>query len=119
MTAKIHLICKANEGLRCVDKINAIYESEAWLLTPDEMTALKGGEALLHTTKSQPSHFGGTVLDVRPIPDTEQGARKRCVLVIQSRSEAKGVDWDTRGQHHSMAWTTGVVRDEDSTEVGG
>ena len=112
MSSKIHLICKANEGLRCIDKANAIYESEAWLLTGEEMVALKGGDALLHSTKSQPSHFGGTVLNVRPIDGAEQGSRARCVLVIQSRADAKGVDWDNQGQHHSMAWTTGVMESD-------
>lgn len=28
MGAKIHLLCKANEGLRCIDKTTATYESE-------------------------------------------------------------------------------------------
>lgn len=119
MSAKIHLLCKANEGLRCIDKATATYESEAWLLSREDMAALQGGEAMLHTAKGQTSFFGGTITDIRPLNDEEQGGRTRCALVIHSRAECKGVEWDKRGQTHGMAWTTGVVRDEDSAEVGG
>lgn len=112
MAAKIHLLCKANEGLRCIDKTTATYESEAWLLSNDDIAALQGGEAMLHSTKSQPSHFGGTIMDIRPLSDDQEAGRRRCALIIQSRADCKGVEWDVRGQTHGMAWTTGVVRDE-------
>lgn len=107
--AKIHLLCRANEGLRCTDKATATYESEAWLLSSDDVAALEGGEVFLHTAKSQPSYFGGRIKDVRPLQDGSTSGRRRCALIIESRAECKGVRWDKRGQTHGMAWTTGVV----------
>ncbi len=113
MTAKIHFICKDNEGVRTIDAKAGIYESEAWLLSADEVAALKGGRVLLHQTKSTPSYFGGTIIDARPVEHGSPGeaARVRWIITLQSRLDCKGVDWDPTGLTHGMAWTSGVIPD--------
>lgn len=110
MPSKIHLICKQGDGLHVIDKKAAIFLSEAWLLAPSEIEALQGGQVLLHGVKSQPSYFGGTILDVQPIEgEAEEAGRVRCAFTIQSTLAAKGVPWDQRGKSHGMAWTSGVL----------
>ena len=111
MTSKIHFICKNQEGVRPIDAKAAVYESEAWLLSPDEMAALSGGEILLHQTKSTRSYFGGTIIDARRVDGEalEEGGRVRWIITLQSRLDCKGVDWDPTGQTHGMAWTSGVI----------
>lgn len=113
MPSKIHFICKQGDGLHVVDKKGAIYLSESWLLSPSEIEALQGGRVVLHAVKSQPSYFGGTILDIRPTDDgVEEGGRVRCSLTVQSALTAKGLPWDQRGHSHGMAWTTGVLEDD-------
>lgn len=114
MTNKIHFICKDKEGVRPVDAKGGIYESEAWLLSADEMASLRGGEILLHQTKATPSYFGGTIIDARPVEGETpgEGGRVRWVITLQSRLESKGVYWDPSGHTHGMAWTSGVIARE-------
>ncbi len=111
MTAKIHFICKDKEGVRPIDAKAGVYESEAWLLSTDEVTALKGGDVLLHQTKGSPSYFGGTIINARPVEGETPGeaGRIRWVITLQSRLDCKGVDWDKSGHMHGMAWTSGVI----------
>lgn len=111
MTSKIHFICKDKEGVHPIDAKAGIYESEAWLLSAEEMAALKGGEILLHETKSTASYFGGTIMDARPVEGEtqEEAGRVRWVITLQSRLDCKGVEWDPTGHTHGMAWTSGVV----------
>lgn len=111
MTSKIHFICKANAGLICLDAKAGLYESEAWLLSEADVAALKGGEVLFHETKSRPSYFGGSILDIRPVdtPNLNDPSRQRCIITLQSTAACRGVDWDASGQVHDMAWTSGVI----------
>jgi len=111
MAFKIHLICKANAGLTCVDAKAGVYESEAWLLSEDDVVALKGGEVLFHETKGRPSNFGGSILDISPIDsrNLDNAGRKRRIIKLQSTAACRGVDWDTSGHTHDMAWTSGVI----------
>lgn len=67
MPSSIHLICRASAGIRCLDPKAGVYDSEAWLLAPEEISALEGGEVFFHETKAQPSYFGGSILDIRPV----------------------------------------------------
>lgn len=111
MTSKIHFICKANAGLSGLDAKAGVYESQAWLLSEADIAALKGGEVLFHETKSRPSYFGGSILDIRPVDEANQDdpSRKRCIIKLQSTAACRGVDWDASGQVHDMAWTSGVI----------
>lgn len=111
MMSKIHLICKANVGLTCLDAKAGVYESEAWLLSEDDVVALKGGEVLFHETKGRPSYFGGVILDIRPAQSTDLTGqdRQRRIITLQSTAACRGVDWDASGQIHDMAWTSGVI----------
>lgn len=44
MTNRIHFICKDQLGIVPLDAKAGIYTSEAWLLTPEQIAALAGGE---------------------------------------------------------------------------
>jgi hypothetical protein len=113
--SKIHLICRDQLGLRCVDAKANLYDSGDWLLSEDEASGLLGGTAYFHQTKSKPSYFGGVIQSLRAIgdgPDDDQSpGRSRYVLTLTSRAEAKGVGWDRRGLSHGMAWSSGVIRE--------
>lgn len=109
MTSTLHLVCKANAGLRCIDRERAIYASESWLLTDQEIADLVGGRVFLHETKSRPSHFGGSLIEARPVDLSETGARRRYTLFLQSRSDCKNVPWNKLGSNHAMAWSSGVI----------
>lgn len=114
MTAKIHLICKDALGIVCVDKAAHRYTSAAWLLSADEVAALKGGTVHFHETKSQPAYFGGTILTLEPTDALPDGisavGRDRYLLTIEATAKAKGVKWDARGASHGMAWSSGVIQ---------
>ena len=112
MTSKIHLLCRGRDGLNVVDKLKHIYESHSWLLSASDAETLKGGDVLLHERKSEPSYFGGTVLEVRPEEPFGAATRTRCVLIVQSTLACKGVPWDSRGHTHGMAWASGVLPSE-------
>lgn len=114
MTSRIHFICKDRKGVRTIDAKSAVYESAAWLLSPDEMGALEGGRIFFHQTKSTPSYFGGTILNARPVDGESpgEGGRVRWAITLRSQLDGKGVDWDQAGYTHGMAWTSGVIQAE-------
>lgn len=111
MSSSIHFICRASAGIRCLDPKAGVYESEAWLLTPEDISALVDGEVFFHETKSQPSYFGGSILDIRPVeggaPESE--AARRCIISLRSTPAGRNVKWNPGGKVHGMAWTSGVV----------
>lgn len=111
MANRIHFICKDQQGIAPLDVKAGIYTSEAWLLTPEQIAALAGGEVIFYETKSKPSYFGGTILDSKRSDDEEpnEQGRSRWTITLQSRLDCKGLDWDKSGQTHGMAWTSGVV----------
>lgn len=110
MTARLHLLCRDALGVTCLDGKNAVYRSEAWALTADEVALLEGGRIYLHQAKSEPSYFGGSVLGMERLPTT-QGELDRWALTVKSDIQGKGVEWDERGKSHGMAWSSGVVTD--------
>lgn len=111
MPSRIHFICKANAGLRCLDPKAGVYESEAWLLNPEEILALENGEVFFHETKARPSYFGGSILGIRRIAGStpDGAARTRCVITLRSTVTGRDEKWNQGGQVHDMAWTSGVV----------
>ncbi|AYG95592.1 hypothetical protein D8I30_10680 [Brevundimonas naejangsanensis] len=112
MSSSIHFICRASAGIRCLDPKAGVYESEAWLLAPEEIGALEDGEVFFHETKGQPSYFGGSILGIRPVDDSVAGsdARRRCVITLRSTTAGRNVRWNPGGKVHGMAWTSGVVQ---------
>jgi hypothetical protein len=111
MASKIHLVCRDRLGVRCIDPKEHTYESEAWLLSPEEAASLEGGTVLLHQMKTRPSYFGGEILGLRPVDgaEAEDGGRVRHVITLRSTAEAREQPWDKRGKSHGMAWTSGVI----------
>lgn len=116
MAAKIHLICKGKLGIVCIDKAAHRYTSAAWLLSSDEVAALAGGMVHFHETKSQPAYFGGSIVKLEQTADLPDGdpvvGKARYILTIDAAAKAKGVKWDKRGASHGMAWTSGVIVDD-------
>ncbi len=110
MTVRLHLICRDALGVTCLDPKEAVYRSEAWALTRDEVEAIQGGRIHLHQTKSEPAYFGGTVVSSEALP-VGDGEEQRYALTLKADREAKGVVWDERGRSHGMAWSSGVVKD--------
>lgn len=111
MSSSIHFICRASAGIRCLDPKTGVYESEAWLLTREDISALEHGEVFFHETKGQPSYFGGTILGIRPVDDSapESDTPRRCIVTLRSTPAARNVKWSPGGKVHGMAWTSGVV----------
>jgi hypothetical protein len=90
----IHLVEK--RGLiRVVDIASDEYESGFWVLDIEKAQALIGGDVYFHSSRSDPSFFGGRVLGVRVQPDGEFAGR----IVFRLRSELghKGVRTDRTG----------------------
>ncbi len=116
MPAKIHLICKAQTGLSCIDPKAHLYRSEAWRLTPAETEALTGGMAYFHETKMRPSYFGGVIQSVDPVarPDeAETPGRQWYALTLKSTAEGRGRAWDKSGQSFDRAVSSGVIAQAD------
>ncbi|WP_293678826.1 hypothetical protein [uncultured Phenylobacterium sp.] len=113
MSTKIHLICRDQLGLRCIDAKANVYASSAWLLSPEEAGALVNGTVYFHQTKNKPSYFGGVIQSLEAIEalpgDDEIRGRQRYVLNLRSTAEARGAGWDKRGKSHGMAWSSGVI----------
>jgi hypothetical protein len=113
VTSKIHLICRDQLGLRCIDAKANVYTSSAWLLSPEEAGALVDGTVYFHQTKNKPSYFGGVIQSLEAIAalpgDEQSSGRQRYVITLKSAIEAKGASWDKRGLSHGMAWSSGVI----------
>lgn len=101
----------ASAGIRCPDPKAGVYESEASLITPEDVSALEGGEVYFHKTRGQPSYFGGSILGIRPVDDSAPAidAPGRCIITLRSTAAGRNVGWNPGGQVHGMAWTSGVV----------
>jgi hypothetical protein len=114
VASKIHLICRDQLGLRCIDAKANIHTSSAWRLSPEDAAALVNGTVYFHQTKSEPSYFGGAIQSLEAIEalpgDDEIPGRQRYVLTLKSTAEAKGARWDKRGLSHGMAWSSGVIK---------
>lgn len=111
MSSSIHFICRASAGIRCLDPKAGVYESEAWVLPPEDISALEDGEVYFHETKGQPSYFGRSILGIRPVDDSAPAsdAPGRCIITLRSTAAGRNVRWNPGGQVHGMAWTSGVV----------
>ena len=104
--ASAHLICREAFGVNKSEGKNE-YTTGSWVLTEDEAASLIGGRLYLHNTKSEPSYFGGTVLEWFRSKREDAAIEEGLTFRIVSDREGKGVAW--RGADHSMAWFSGVV----------
>ncbi len=106
--ASIHFICRGELGVTPLK--HPIYETGEWDVSREDAERLVGGMVYLHETKSERSYFGGRIETFREV-DTDMAHARRIVFKFRSTADAKGVRW--RGASHNMAWTSGVVEDED------
>ena len=100
----LHLIERLDHVSRLKD---GRWISGYWELSDIERSAVK--RVFLHRTKSEPAHWGGSVVEVRPATEfAELTARHntdpigRWVLVVVPDIAAKGAPW--MGTDHQMAY---------------
>ncbi len=112
MPSKIHLICKDQAGLSCINPKAHIYRSEAWRLTPEEAAALPEGMVYFHQTKMKPSYFGGVIQSVEPIERPDEAltpGRQWYALTLKSTLQGRGLPWDKSGQSSDKTVSSGVI----------
>jgi hypothetical protein len=106
-----HFICRRDGiGLRRVTRVEGrpgVWRSGDWDMKPDDARSLIGGWIFLHETKAQASVFGGVVLDLREVVNTDLARSERVVFELEAKAEGKGARW--RGASHAMAACGGIV----------
>ncbi|WP_338846238.1 hypothetical protein V8J88_21090 [Massilia sp. W12] len=93
MMSAIHLIEKAGtaQGLKPVDFKAGLWESGYWKVATDTAEKLIGGHIFLHSSWSEPSHFGGQIsaFSIHRSPGTKEDGR--IIFKFTSLPEGKGV----------------------------
>lgn len=108
MPASIHFICRGRLNLAVVK--HPVYTTGFWAIPQDWADRLVGGMIYLHETKTEPSYFGGRVLEWRPATEADTTDHAGDIIfTIEATLDAKGKSW--RGQDHAMAWTSGLIVD--------
>ena len=108
----IHFKCE-REGsgfhrLSVVDRDTHKYCTCCWDITVNEAREVIGGWVYLHPIKkSEPSEFGGKIVDFEEVLLEEKGHPRRIALIFESRKEARKQIW--RGKNYGMAFTGGPV----------
>jgi len=89
----IHLIEKAGtaQGLKPIDFKAGLWESGYWKVTAETAAKLVGGSIFLHTSWSEPSHFGGQIsaFSMHSAPGSKEDGR--IIFQFTSLPENKGV----------------------------
>ena len=128
---KCHLICKRDEGELLGRNIiqhkteKFVYMCGYWVLTDEEREKLENGIVYFHQTKSDPSYFGGEILEIIPqtlskeyeneyysFEDSHNPNTKimnRFIFKIKFDRKYMGVDWE--GRDHSMSYFSGVIEE--------
>lgn len=110
---KLHLICKRDEeghslkGLYRVDAEKHTWASGKWDIKPEEAKQLIGGKLFLHQSKTERSHFGGTVIGVNEVLAEDRARPDRVEFEFTFEPDARGVLWD--GADHAMASYGGII----------
>jgi hypothetical protein len=113
----LHLFNKQSDygpGLRnliLVSSEDYSYRSGFWDIPLAEAEALVDGMIYLHTSKAEPSRFGGRVTKVEQEKRPEFAHSARIVFTVMSLEEGKGVRW--RGDSHAMAVSGGIQEAND------
>ena len=101
-----HLICKSANGVSKADGKNT-YFSGSWVIPKEEANELIGGRLYLHENKSEPSYFGGSVVEWRNSKREVGAIEEGVTFVIEADKDGKGARW--KGNSHAMAWFSGIV----------
>ena len=72
------------------------YESGDWTVSSDKAERLQGGMIYFHEKQTEPSYFGGRIVDHRVLPDDAPNAGK-VVFVFDRLEEAIGVSTPREG----------------------
>lgn len=94
--SKIHLIERVT-NVRLCDKEKNIWDSYAWVISPDKAEKLIGGEIYLHKAQDKPSHFGGIILSYRILGSDAGSDAGRVVFNFKADLEYKDVKTDKQG----------------------
>ena len=91
---RIHLNERANSMVRMsVDE--QLWESGPWDVPEAQAKQLLGGSILFHKKKSEPSFFGGLVVNYRI--EEDRAGRKRIIFTFQFLADHKKAATDNRG----------------------
>ena len=119
MPSALHLINRDGERGRPLnlDKVaDDVWRTCCWAISAEDAAALVGGWVYLHSTKGEPSFFGGIVTAAEPVVTPEHAREDRFAFIFDAKPKGRGQRW--RGKAHSMAWTGGLVEADAAHEVG-
>ena len=85
----IHLIEK-NRNIQRLQPGPNRYESGDWTVSPEKAALLNGGMIYFLARQTEPSYFGGRIVDHRVLPDGAPNAGK-VIFVFDRMQEAIGV----------------------------
>jgi len=114
-----------HEGLFLTDLVN-VYVSCCWDFKVEDAEELIGGRIYLHHTKKKISFMGGVVTKVTncdlrfankyfdPQKQKIPSRFDRVFIEFRSTHKDRHVWWNSAGNVHPMAWTTGII-DVDAT----
>ena len=91
---KIHLIEKLG-NFHTIDKENREYESFCWAVTEAQAAKLVGGQIYFHKAQDKLSHYGGTILSYRVLPEDANGPYEvpgRIVFKFKATLDCKDVN---------------------------
>jgi hypothetical protein len=97
---KIHLVEHTNNFVKLHDNV---WESGGWKLDEGRAQKLVGGEIYFHKKRTEPSFYGGTVLDYRVEQEGQDSGK--IVFKLQYRRECRDVRTDKSGWSNKMKIT--------------
>jgi hypothetical protein len=105
---KIHLIERI-ANLKITNKANNKWDSYCWAIAEDTAAKLVGGQIYLHRAQDKPSHFGGTILSYRVLPEDAIGEHEvpgRIVFNFKATLDCKDVKAgkDGWGMEKKIVW---------------
>ena len=99
-TKRIHLLERNDKNTNITKVSDQVWESGGWSLLEAKAKSLLGGSILFHKKRSEPSFFGGLILNYR-IQD--KGQKKGLVIfTFEYRADHRNILADRGGWSHEM-----------------
>ena len=85
--AAIHLIRNDSNlpKIAPIQKGSDIFQSGFWVIATATANALKGGKSFFHEKQSEPSFFGGEIMDFKKVKEGEYEGRRHIHVRVGSR----------------------------------
>ena len=87
----IHLFEAKSKGIKPIDfdkhQESNTFDSYSWVVGDETAAQLEGGSVFFHKNKSSKSHFGGTIISTRRVPEEDN----RLVIRFESDKTKEGV----------------------------